>query len=115
MERITLNSVDQLNALTAARSNVLIIVSRSNCPGCDALERTLEHHAELRTALADTVVGIAKVEHMPNITQVFALRQAPSMILFKDDDEVARITGFQAPHPLIQALHQAFRPMAEAA
>ena len=115
MNRINLESVDQLNALTARDSNVLIIVSQKNCPGCDALERTLETNAELRHALADVTIGIAKVESMPNVAQTFALRQAPAMLLFKDDDEVARLTGFESPHKLITALKSAFEPLAIAA
>lgn len=114
MERISLESVDQLNALTASKSNVLLVVSRNNCPGCDTLQRALDAHTELQTALDGVTVAVAKVEKMPNITQVFGLRQAPTTILFKDDDEVGRVHGFQLP-TLVELLQRFFSPLPIAA
>lgn len=115
METIQLNSLDHLNDVTANHANVLLIVSRNACPGCDALAKALQNSALLQDALAGVTVAVAKIESIPTIISTFGLRQAPTMILFKDDEEVSRLTGFTAPAPLVEALHKAFTPVAQAA
>lgn len=114
METIQLTSLDHLNEVTASHANVLLIVSKNACPACDNLKRALENTALLQDALAGVTVVVAKMETVRNIVTTFGLRAAPTMILFKDDDEVSRLTGFTAPAPLIEALHKAF-PLAQAA
>lgn len=115
MEPIQISSLDQLNEVIAANANVLLVVSRNACPGCDALARSLETHSELQSALEGVTIAVAKVEKIPNIASIFGLRQAPSMILFKDDEDVAQVTGFQAPAPLIKAVRATYAPIAAAA
>jgi len=115
METIKLSSLDQLNQLTADNANVLLIVSKNACPGCENLKRALDNTALLQDALANVVVVIAQMETVRNIVTTFGLRQAPSMILFKDDEEVARLAGFMTPAPLIEAINKAFNPVAQAA
>lgn len=108
MEITQATSLDQLNELTAAHAAVLLIVSRNACPGCVNLARALDANDELKAALADVTVVKVQLEQVPNIAQVFGLRAAPSMVLFKDDDEVSRVVGFQTPVALINALREAF-------
>lgn len=115
METIKLNSLDHLNEVTAAHSNVLLIVSKNACAGCDNLKRALEHSALLQAALVGVTVVQAQMETVRNIVTSFGLRMAPTMILFKDDEEVARKAGFESPDALIEALQQAFQPLAQAA
>lgn len=115
MEIIKLTSMDHLNQVTADNANVLLIVSKNACPACDNLKRALENTALLQDALAGVVVAQAQMETVRNIVTTFGLRAAPTMIMFKDDDEVGRVTGFTAPAPLIEALHKAFNDVAQAA
>ncbi len=115
MQLLELASIDHLNEVTAANAQVLLIISRNNCPGCDALKRTLDGNAQLQEALSGTVVAMAKLEDIPSLPQTFGVRQAPSMILFREDDEVARLSGFMAPQPLLKAVQEQFAPQAHAA
>lgn len=115
MELIKFESLDHLNTVTAENPNVMVIVSRNACPQCDSLMRALQANDDLRAALGDAVIGVAKLESIPAIASTFGLRQAPSVLLFKDDDEVSRVMGFTSPAPLLQALLNAFAPVAEAA
>jgi thioredoxin 1 len=115
METTQLTSLDHLNQVTANNANVLLIVSRNACPGCDALTRALENNALLQDALADVTVVVAKLEKIPTIAPTFGLRQAPTMILFKEDEEVSRLSGFTVAAPLIEALQKAFNDVAQAA
>lgn len=115
MELIKFESLDHLNQVTADNSNVMVIVSRNACPQCDNLVRALQANDELRQALDGVVIGVAKLETVPTIAQTFGLRAAPSVLLFKDDEEVSRVIGFMSPAPLLKALLSAFVPVAEAA
>lgn len=115
MELIKFESLDRLNHVTADNSNVLLIISRSNCPQCDNLVRALKSNAELQAALAGVKVGIAKLEDIPTIATTFGVRAAPSMIMFKDDDEVTRLSGFMSAGPLLNALRNAYMDVAVAA
>lgn len=115
MELIKFETLDRLNHITAGNSNVLLIISRNACPQCDNLVRTLKTNAELQSALAGVVVGVAKLEDIPTIAQTFGVRAAPSMIMFKDDDEVSRLSGFMSPGPLLNALRNAYTDVAVAA
>ena len=116
MELQQFTSVDQINDTTAENENVLLIISRANCPGCDNLARALATNVELQTALAGVTVGVVKLETVPTIAATFGVRMAPSMILFRGDDEVKRIMGFNSPAELLNAARAAFgAPVAEAA
>lgn len=116
MELTNLTSLDELNDATAANAQVLLIISRSNCPGCVALTKALETHTELQTALEGVKVLQIKLEDVPTIAQTFGVRMAPSMILFREDDEVQRVMGYTGPQPLLTALRAAFAPtLAQAA
>ena len=115
MELIKFESLDHLNKVTSENANALVIVSRNNCPQCDSLIRALQANDELRNALSGVTVGVAKLEAIPSIATTFGLRQAPSLLFFKDDEEVSRLAGFTSPAPLLKALLDVFAPLAEAA
>ena len=116
MELSNLTSLDALNDATATHDKVLLIVSRNACPGCVALSKALETHAELQSALAGVKVVQIKLEAVPTIAQTFGLRVAPSMILFSNDEEVKRVLGFNGPNELLSAVRAVFAPeLAEAA
>lgn len=115
MEISKLTSIDALNAFTADNTNALVIVSRNACAGCNALDGALKTNAELQAALAGVKVAVVKLEDVPTIASTFGLRMAPSMILFREDDEVARLTGFEGAGKLIAAAREHFEVLAVAA
>lgn len=110
MHFLELTSIDHLNEVTTTKSQVLLIISRNNCPGCDALQRALDGNDQLRQALSGIVVALAKLEVIPALPQTFGVRQVPSMILFREDNEVFRLTGFATPQPLLKVLQEHFTP-----
>ncbi len=115
MEITKLTSIDALNAFTADNENALLIISRNACAGCNALDGALKTNAELQAALAGVQVAVVKLEDVPTIASTFGLRMAPSMILFREDDEVARLTGFEGASKLINAAREHFAALAAAA
>lgn len=115
METIKLSSLDHLNEVTSQNANVLLIVSKNACPACENLAKALENVDALKQALSGVTVVIAKMEEVRNIVTSFGLRSAPTMILFKDDEEVSRVVGFTHPKIVIEALEKAFTSVAQAA
>lgn len=117
MDIIDLTSLDRLNALTAKHPNVLIVISRNDCAGCETLDQALHANTLLKDALEDheVIIGKVKLETVPTAAAVFGLRQAPAMILFREDDEVSRLTGFEKAAPLLQALRHAFDKIVQVA
>lgn len=115
MEITKLVSIDDLNAFTAANANALVIISRNACAGCNALDGALKTNAELQEVLAGAQVAVVKLEDVPAIATTFGLRMAPSMILFREDDEVARLTGFEGAGKLIAKAREHFSDLALAA
>ncbi|QVD49306.1 hypothetical protein LUCX_236 [Xanthomonas phage vB_XciM_LucasX] len=116
MQLLSATSVDHFNQMTSENDQVLAIFSRNNCPACDALSKALDTNAELQAALAGVTVVKVKMEEVGSaMFATFGLRMAPSMLLFKCDDEVARLAGFTAVGPLLDKLNTNFSALAQAA
>ena len=97
MQTITATSPDEFNAALAAHPRLLVDFHKDNCPGCRMLDMSLVKFASSEAADG---VALLKVK-MEAIGEEFfraqGLRQTPTLAVFKDGAEVARLPGFQSP------------------
>lgn len=98
-----LSSIDALNAFTADNERAMVVVSRNNCVACVAQKTAMENDVVLQETLKGSGYAIAtlKLEDVPAVAGVLALRAAPTTLLFHGDDEVARIGGFSSAEHFI--------------
>jgi thioredoxin 1 len=97
MQTITATSPDNFHAALAAHPRLLVDFNKDNCPGCRMLDMSLSKFA---ASAAATGVVLLKVK-MEDVGEEFfrglGLRQTPTLAVFKDGAEVARLPGFQSP------------------
>lgn len=88
-----------------AEGTVLLDFFQDTCPPCHALEPRLEtfarrHRAELRVYQVD-------IDENQETPQRFAIMSIPTLILFQNGAEVARLDGLIREQDLEQALAEA--------
>jgi thioredoxin 1 len=97
MIEITVSSLDELDSVISGNPLVLADFGKDNCPGCSALDRTLEQLKGDPQYSQVTLVK-AKVEQLGRQAFVdLGLKQAPSLLMYRDGDEMYRMSGFTNP------------------
>ena len=103
MQTLHASSPDDYAAALAAHPRLLVDYYKDNCPGCKMLEMSL---AKFAADPAAEGVALLKVK-METVGEDFfrdlGLRQTPTLSLFRDGSEAARLAGFQAPAQIAQA------------
>ncbi|MFT3755336.1 MAG: thioredoxin family protein [Pseudoxanthomonas sp.] len=106
MQILTAASPDDYATALATHPRLLVDFHKDNCPGCKMLDMSLQKFAATDSA---TGVALLKVK-MEDIGEDFfrglGLRQTPTLSLFKDGNEAARLPGFQSPAQVEQAVKQ---------
>ena len=104
MQTLHASSPEDHHAANAAHPRLLVDYYKDNCPGCKMLEMSLQKFAATPEAEG---VALLKVK-MEVIGEDFfvglGLRQTPTLSLFKDGTEAARLPGFQSPPQVAQAV-----------
>lgn len=104
MQILHASSPDDYHAIIATQPRLLVDYHKDNCPGCRMLEMSLQKFAG--EAAAEGVV-LLKVK-MEVVGEEFfrglGLRQTPTLSLFRDGSEAARLAGFQTPAQIVQAV-----------
>ena len=97
MQTITVTSPELYIAALAAHLRVLVDFYKDDCPGCRMLDMSLDRFAKSDTAsgLALLKVKLEVVGH--EFFRDLGLRQTPTLALYRDGSEVARLPGFQSP------------------
>jgi thioredoxin 1 len=90
---VTFNKVITENEL------VLVDFWAEWCPPCRMLGPVLKTLSETQD---EVVIAKIDIDDVPEIAQRFSVTSIPTMILFKNGQEVARSTGFK-PLPAVQA------------
>ncbi|MFT4257056.1 MAG: thioredoxin family protein [Pseudoxanthomonas sp.] len=104
MQTFTATSPDDYAAALAMHPRLLVDFHKDNCPGCRMLEMSLQ-----KFAASDAADGVALLKvKMEDIGEDFfrslGLRQTPTLALFKDGGETARLPGFQSPQQVAAAV-----------
>ncbi len=104
MQTLHASSPDDYTAALAAHPRLLVDYNKDDCPGCKMLDMSL---AKFAADPAAEGVDLLKVR-METVGETFfrdlGLRQTPTLSLFRDGNEAARLAGFQAPGQIAQAV-----------
>ncbi len=97
MQTLHASTPDDYAAALAAHPRLLVDYYKDDCPGCKMLDMSL---AKFAADPAAEGVALLKVK-MEIVGEDFfrglGLRQTPTLALFKDGSEAARLPGFQTP------------------
>lgn len=97
MQTITATSPDEYTAALSAHPRLLVDYNKDNCPGCRMLDMSLDKFAATEAASGLILLKVKMEEIGEDFFRGLGLRQTPTLALFKDGAEVARLPGFQSP------------------
>lgn len=97
MQTITATSPDEYTAALAAHPRLLVDFHKDNCPGCKMLEMSLQKFAATEAANGVVLLKVKMETVGEELFRGLGLRQTPTLAVFKDGAEVARLPGFQSP------------------
>jgi len=106
MQTFHATTPDDYTAAINAYPRLLVDYHKDNCPGCRMLEMSLAKFAD--DPAANTLVLLkVKLETVgERFFRDLGLRQTPTLSLFRDGAEVARLPGFQPPQQVAAAVAQ---------
>lgn len=104
MQTLHASTPDDYTAALAAHPRLLVDYYKDDCPGCRMLDMSLTKFATTDEA-AGLVLLKVKLEIVgEDFFRGLGLRQTPTLALFRDGTEAARLAGFQAPGQITQAV-----------
>jgi len=105
-KEIDIGALSELDDVSRQHRLVLAYFGKDNCPGCVSLDQLL-NKLKGEGALEGMVIAKTKVEKIgPEAFREMGLRSAPSLILFRDNDEVYRLSGFTGERPVREAISE---------
>lgn len=111
MQILHASSPEDYHAAIAAHPRLLVDFHKDDCPGCRMLDMSLRKFAATADA-AGAVLLKVKLETVGEaLFRTLGLRQTPTVSLFADGREAARLAGFQSPEQLAQAVGRCFAPV----
>lgn len=111
MQTLHAASADDYRAAIAAHPQLLVVYSKEQCPGCRMLERSLQQFAATADAEGLALLGVKLEVVGEDFFRSLGLRQTPTLSLFCEGTEIARLPGFQSPQQITQALRTHFDQM----
>lgn len=101
-----IDSVEQLESAIETEDNVMVVFSKDQCPACTTMGQWLDKQFVPESNQSGIKVVLAKLERVGRkVVEDFGLRTMPTTLLFKGGDEVYRVTGFQGPQPVNEAVN----------
>ncbi|HIY70668.1 MAG TPA: thioredoxin family protein [Candidatus Luteimonas excrementigallinarum] len=108
MQTLHAASADDYRATLAAHPQLLVVYSKEQCPGCRMLERSLQQFAATADAEGLALLGVKLEVVGEDFFRSLGLRQTPTLSLFCEGTEIARLPGFQSPGQITQAVRAHF-------
>lgn len=102
-------SAEAYAAAIAAHRRLLVDFHKDNCPGCTMLDLSLRRFAATAEAGGLVLLKVAMEDVGEALFRALGLRQTPTLALFRDGAEVARLPGFQSPAQLAAAVARHLR------
>ena len=104
MQTLHASTPDDCAAALAAHPRLLVDYYKDDCPACRMLDMSLAKFAD-----SDQAAGLAllkvKLEVLgEDYFRGLGLRQTPTLALYRDGAEAARLPGFQAPGQIARAV-----------
>ncbi|WAT14787.1 thioredoxin family protein [Xanthomonas fragariae] len=97
MQTLHASTPDDYVAALAAHPRLLVDYYKDNCPGCKMLDMSLAKFAASEDAVGVALLKVKLEVVGEDFFRGLGLRQTPTLALFKDGSEVARLPGFQSP------------------
>lgn len=95
---------DDYHAALRAHPTVLVDFYKDDCPGCRMLDMALASFADTPRA-AGVVLLKVKLETIgEQFFRSLGLRQTPTLLLVRDGHDVTRLSGYQSPTQIGEAL-----------
>ena len=104
MQTLHASSPDDYRASLAAHPRVLVDYHKDDCPGCRMLDMSLQKFAGDQAAVGLVLLKVKLETVGEDFFRGLGLRQTPTLALFRDGVEVARLPGFQPPAQLAAAV-----------
>ncbi len=105
MKEISIESLDHLDEVVASNPLVIAKFGKDNCPGCNALDITLQNMRS-KAEYTEVVVANVKLEKIGRDEFITVARAAPTTLLYRYGDEVYRLNSFTGAVPFISAVDQ---------
>ena len=102
------SSADDCRAAIAAHPRLLVDYHKDNCPGCRMLEMSLHEFAATADAGGVALLKVKLEIVGEDFFRGLGLRQTPTLSLFRDGVEAARLPGFQTPAQIVGAVQTHF-------
>ena len=104
MQTFHASTPDDYTAALAAHPRLLVDYYKDDCPGCKMLDMSLAKFAGSSEAEGVALLKVKMEVIGEDFFRGLNLRQTPTLSLFKDGTEAARLPGFQAPPQIAQAV-----------
>ena len=110
MQPLHASTPDDYTAALAAHPRLLVDYYKDDCPGCKMLDMSLAKFAASADAEGVVLLKVKMEIIGEDFFRGLGLRQTPTLALFKDGAEAARLAGFQSPPQIVQAVTTHFAP-----
>lgn len=104
MQTLHATTPDDYAAALAAHPRLLVDYYKDDCPGCKMLDMSLAKFAASEDAAGIALLKVKLEVIGEDFFRTLGLRQTPTLALFKDGAEAARLAGFQSPPQIAQAV-----------
>lgn len=108
MQVLNATSPDEYAAALAAHPRLLVDYYKDQCPGCKMLEMSLQKFSDTPAASELTLLKVKLEEIGEAFFRSLGLRQTPTLSLFANGTETARLPGFQTPAQIESAVSGSF-------
>lgn len=102
---------DDYRAAIAAHPRLMVDYFKDDCPGCRMLEMSLQKFAATAEATGVPLLKVKLESVGEEFFRALGLRQTPTLSLFRDGQEVARLPGFQTPAQVADAVAAHMAPV----
>lgn len=106
MQTLHATTPDDYAAALAAHPRLLVDYYKDDCPGCKMLDMSLAKFAASKDAAGVALLKVKLEVIGEDFFRTLGLRQTPTLALFKDGSEAARLPGFQTPAQISQVVSQ---------
>ncbi len=108
MQTLTATSPDAYAQALATHPRLLVDFNKDDCPACRMLEASLARFAATEEAAGLALLKVKLEDVGEDFFRGLGLRQTPTLVLFLEGAEVARLPGFQSPAQVAQAVRNGF-------
>lgn len=111
MNMLHARSPEEFHAAIANHPRLLVDFHKDDCPGCRMLEMSLHKVADDPAATGLALLQVKLEDVGEDLFLQLGLRQTPTLSVYRDGRELARLPGFQPPARILEAVEAHFAGM----